>query len=99
MPTRPSTAMASRSKTRLVVSSSDDSAGTGVARATGGRLRFCLAGNLFADYGAIPRPQGGPVHTDLSHAELIARYAETCRRTGSPATRLVACLPSLRGSF
>src|SRR6516165_11950096 len=75
MPTTPSTRTASRSKTRPVASSSDDSAGTGVARATGGRLRFCSAGKSIRRLWRVSPTAGGPTPHGSCEARLNSHRA------------------------
>src|ERR1700758_1263594 len=89
MPTTASTPTASRSKTRLVASSSDDSTGTGVARATGGRLRFCSAGKIYSPIMArVPHRRGGQATRmlegtpELSSRVTLAKLAPTRERGG-----------------
>src|SRR5215471_366867 len=101
MPTTPSTTTASRSKMRLVVTSLEDSAGRGVARATGGPLRFLTAGVYspimarFLDRSAAHGPHGA---CDVQLNWRRARCAdEICCAEAAAAIqrRNVACGRSL----
>src|SRR5262249_20048491 len=100
MPTTASTTTASRSKTRLVVTPLEDSAGMGVARATGGRLRFLTAGGFFR---VMARFLGRSAHRSHEACDVQlnwrrARCAnEICCAKAAAATRRcqVACGRSL----
>src|SRR5215813_7074448 len=101
MPTTPSTTTASRSKMRLVVTSLEDSAGMGVARATDGRLRCLTAGVYspimarFLGRSAAHRPHGA---CDVQLHWRRARCAdEICSAKAAAAIRRrnVACRRSL----
>src|SRR5262245_7732698 len=98
MPTTASTTTASRSKTRLVVTSLEDSAGMGVARATGGRLRFLTAGLYspimarFLDRSAAHRPHEA-CDVQLNWRRALRRR-NLLRQSGGSDPALPSRLPS-----